>query len=143
MTDEEQLIIISNNLAYLLRDTKTTQRELANAIGVSESAVGKWILAKNAPSMGNVQRIANYFGIKVSDIVENKDVETLDVTEDHSKKDHYYINKETRDIAQSIFEDKDLRLLFDAARDASPEDLQLAHNMLKALKRKERGEDDT
>ena len=42
-------------------------------------------------------------------------------------------------MAQDIFENKELRMLFDTARDAEPEDLQAVHNMLLALKRKERG----
>ena len=42
-------------------------------------------------------------------------------------------------MAQSIFENKELRMLFDAAQDASPEDLETVHSMLLALKRKERG----
>lgn len=51
----------------------------------------------------------------------------------------YYLNEETAAIAQDIFENKELRLLFDAARDADPEDLEAVHTMLLALKRKERG----
>ena len=54
----------------------------------------------------------------------------------------YYINDETASIAQEIFENKELRLLFDAAKDAQPEDLQTVHQMLLALKRKERGDID-
>ena len=42
-------------------------------------------------------------------------------------------------MAQRIFENKDLRVLFDAAKDASPEDLKTTHDMLMALKKKERG----
>ena len=51
----------------------------------------------------------------------------------------YYLNDETAAIAQNIFENKELRLLFDAAKDAEPEDLETVHSMLLALKRKERG----
>ena len=54
----------------------------------------------------------------------------------------YYLNEETRDMAQAIFENKELRVLFDAARDSSPEDLQTVHSMLLALKRKEHGNSD-
>ena len=32
----------------------------------------------------------------------------------------YYVNPETAEMAQKIFENRDLRLLFDAAEDASP-----------------------
>lgn len=52
----------------------------------------------------------------------------------------YYLNPETSKIAQEIYDNKELSLLFDAARDAEPEDLQALHGMLMALKRKEKGE---
>ena len=42
-------------------------------------------------------------------------------------------------MAQKIFDNKELRMLFDAAQDAAPEDLETVHSMLLALKRKERG----
>ena len=54
----------------------------------------------------------------------------------------YYINDETASIAQEIFDNKELRLLFDAAKDAQPDDLQTVHQVLLALKRKERGDID-
>lgn len=52
MTDDEQrqLEVISYNLSRLLKQNNTTQRELANAVKVSESAVGKWVLGRNAPT---------------------------------------------------------------------------------------------
>lgn len=42
-------------------------------------------------------------------------------------------------MAQALFENRELRVLFDAAKDASPEDLKTTYDMLMALKRKERG----
>ena len=53
--------------------------------------------------------------------------------------DSYYINEETAEMAQTLFENKNLRVLFDAAKDAAPEDLETTYNMLMALKKKERG----
>lgn len=57
--------------------------------------------------------------------------------EERTGRETYYLNDETTRMAQDIFENKELRILFDAARDAQPEDLQAVHNMLLALKRKE------
>lgn len=54
----------------------------------------------------------------------------------------YYFNPETAKVAQEVFENRDLRILFDAARDASPEDIKTATGVLKALIAKERGKDD-
>lgn len=46
----------------------------------------------------------------------------------------YYMREETEAMAQELFDNKDLRLLFDAAKDCRPEDLQMAADLLKRLK---------
>lgn len=76
--------------------------------------------------------------IKISEYL-NLSVDYLMIGEERTETDGYYYNKETADMAQQIFENKDLRVLFDAAKDASPEDLKTTHEMLMALKKKERG----
>ena len=76
--------------------------------------------------MGKVQLLADYFGINKSDLIENK------------QDSEYYLDPETAKKAQEIFENKQLSLLFDAARDAEPEDLETVHTMLMALKNKEK-----
>lgn len=55
---------------------------------------------------------------------------------------NYYLNDETAAIAQEIFENKELRMLFDASRNATPEDLLTVREMMLALKRKESGDND-
>ena len=52
----------------------------------------------------------------------------------------YYTNPETVKVAQEIFDNSDLRILFDAAKDSSPEQLKLAAEMLRQFK-KTSGED--
>lgn len=90
-------------------------------------------LNTNKPSLEKVQKLADYFGVSVAYLSSN---------ENDSKAERYYHNDETAQMAQEIFENKELRLLFSAARDASPEDLKTTHDMLMALKRKERGYND-
>lgn len=79
--------------------------------------------------------IADYFHISVDYLMTGKEKEGSD---------KYYLNEETAEMAQEIFENKELRALFDVQRDMEPEDLKALHNMALALKRKERGDiDDT
>ena len=52
----------------------------------------------------------------------------------------YCPDHETARLAQEIYDNKELSLLFDAAKDAEPEDLQALHGMLMALKKKEKGD---
>ncbi len=78
-------------------------------------------------------KIAQYLDVPFSYLMTGEEKED-------SKR--YYLNDETAEMAQKLFENRDLRVLFDAAKDASPEDLKTTYDMLMALKRKERGEDE-
>lgn len=126
MSENEQRAVFSKNLNRLLSYSEKSQKEVADAIGVSPQTFNTWVKGIALPRMSKVQLLADYFGIQKSDLLEEKH-------------DSYYINEETAQIAQQIYEDKELRALFDAARDADPEALQAAQAMLKVLKRKERG----
>ena len=77
-----------------------------------------------------MQKIADYFGVTIDYLMTGEDKESGD---------KYYLNEETAEMAQALFENRELRVLFDAAKDASPEDLKTTYDMLMALKRKERG----
>ena len=70
-----------------------------------------------------VGKIASYLNIPVTDLIEGSE-----------SNDGYYFDDETAKMAQTIFEDRDLRILFDAARDSSPDDLKMAADLLKRLK---------
>lgn len=98
--------------------------------GVSESTIYTWKKKRTQCSPKLQKIVCDYFGITADYLMTGKE------KEDGPK---YYLNDETAAIAQDIFEHKELRLLFDAARDAEAEDLETVHSMLLALKRKERG----
>lgn len=97
--------------------------KLEKELGFSNGSLAK---AKTIPST-RILAIAERFGVTSEYLLTGK-------------KDDYYINPDTAKVAQEIFENKELRLLFDAARDAKPEDLETTRAMLLALKRKEMGE---
>lgn len=48
--------------------------------------------------------------------------------------DGYYINPEAAEMAQQIYDNKDLRLLFDVAKDVTPEQLKLLHDLAMSWK---------
>ena len=118
-----------------IRDIAKTKgysiNRLEKELGFARSSINKFNTSK--PSIEKIQKIADLLNVSV---------EYLTTGEESG--DTYYINEETAKVAQKIFENKELRLLFDAVEDADPEDLAALHNMALALKRKERGNiDDT
>lgn len=116
--------------AKLLKAKGCTAYQVSKATGIAQSTLSDWKNGKSIPKADKIQKIADFFGVSAEYLMTGKE------GEDDNK---YYINEETAAIAQDIFENKELRLLFDAARDADPEDLEAVHTMLLALKRKERG----
>lgn len=107
-----------------------TLQELADKSGyTSRSTVGKLEKGLVDVPQSKIKALADALGVSPLDLFGFEEVEERP----------YYTDPETAQIAQRIYEDRELRALFDAAADADPEDLQAVHAMLKALKAKERG----
>ena len=114
----------------LLQEFNVTPYKVSKETGVSQSTLSDWKRGISTPKQDKLQKLADYFNVSLEYLMTGKEKEGGEV---------YYLNEETRKGAQDIFENKELRMLFDAARDAEPEDLEAVHTMLMALKRKERG----
>lgn len=127
------MALFKDMLKYLRSRENLSQAELAEKLGVAKSTISMYEVGKREPDFETLEAIADLFNVDMNFLLGK----------DGSENDRYYLNDETAKAAQEIFENKELRLLFDAARDANAEDIQTVHSMLLALKRKERGHDDT
>ena len=125
MPIEDIKATFSKNLKYFLELNDKQPVDLVNDLKLPFSTVSNWVNGTKMPRMGNVELLAKYFGIEKSDLLEEKAKDGQG----------YYINPETAEIAQQVFQDPDLRLLFEAARDVKPENIRLAAEMLRRFKR--------
>lgn len=124
---------VYERIESLRKSMKISQGDLEKKLGFSNGSISKW--KKSMPTPDRLKKLADYFCVSVDYLMNGEEKEN---------RTGYYFNEETAKAAQEIFENKELRMLFDAARDADPEDLKALHNMALALKRKERGNvDDT
>ncbi|EOD3718497.1 helix-turn-helix domain-containing protein [Staphylococcus aureus] len=64
--------ILSENLQELMNDKNIDQRELAEAIGVSQPTVSNWIQQTKYPRIKRIQQLADYFDVPKSRITESK-----------------------------------------------------------------------
>ena len=117
----------------LLQKYGVSTYKVSKDTGIAQSVFSSWKNGISTPKQDKMQIIADYFNVSIEYLMTGKEKEGGE---------KYYINDETASIAQEIFDNKELRLLFDAAKDAQPDDLQTVHQMLLALKRKERGDID-
>ena len=64
---------VKKNLNYYLTIKKISQKDLADKIGVSQSAVTNWVKGKNSPDIEAVAQICNVFDISVTDLFGGAD----------------------------------------------------------------------
>ena len=95
MADEEQKKIFSKNLNKYLSLNNKTQKEVADAIGVSPQTFNTWCQGIALPRMGKVQLLADYFNIGKTDLIDEK-------TEGITPKDQRDIAKDLNRIMTEI-----------------------------------------
>lgn len=104
---------------------------ISQETGITQSTFSDWKNGRSVPKQDKLKKIADFFGVDVAYFYD-----------DNEKNRGYYVDDKTKEIAQQIFDNKELRLLFDVAKDASSDDLKTVHTLLMALKAKEGGMDD-
>jgi len=131
--EEEGLMkLFSSRLSNLMSERNINQREIAQAVGVSESTVGKWLLLKAIPRMGVIQKLADYFNVGKSYFLEDIPDQTQG----------YYTDPEVAELAEELGTNPELKVLFSTSRNLTKEQMQEAYDYIKYLKSKETNNDD-
>lgn len=64
--------IFALNLKRYMQEKEKSRKEVSEAIGVSYYTFSDWVNGKKYPRMDKVEKLANYFGILKSDLIEDK-----------------------------------------------------------------------
>lgn len=70
MTESEWINIFGDNLADMLNNANMTQKELADAAGISESMVSDYIHKRRAPRLRSIINIAYALDCSVDDLMD-------------------------------------------------------------------------
>lgn len=70
MDDKEQRKIFAQNLRYQISLKGKTQKEVALAVGTTKNSVNNWCNAISMPTAGKIQTLADYFGIRKSQLLD-------------------------------------------------------------------------
>lgn len=110
----------------LLKQKGVKASEVARALSFHQSVFTDWKTGRSKPKMDKMKQIADYFGVSLGYLCFGE------------APTGYYINEETAKIAQDIFENRELKALYDLASDSMPEDIETAYSVLLALKEKDK-----
>nr|WP_288828467.1 helix-turn-helix transcriptional regulator [uncultured Clostridium sp.] len=122
---------LKERIKELCKKNNISMNQLEQELDFGKGYISK--LGKSTPNATKIQQLANRLGVTVDYLMTGN-------TEDDSE--HYYTNEETREIAQEIFENPDLKSLFHAARDLSPERLKAHLTFIQTLKEQEEKHND-
>ena len=126
-----------NYLKYWINRFGITQKDLADALKVPTQTVNSWCKGVCIPRMDRVQKLADYFHIGKSDLLEPKSGATLESIDSAM---HTLLNNRENSINKSSVEqflitlgDANIQLLIEVASRSKPEDVQMAIELLERL----------
>ena len=119
------------NIGKLIHDRRIdmgfTMKELAERVGVSEATISRW----ESGEIKNMRRDAVANLAKALQV--NPKVLMNWNEEEMNGVDPYYLDPETARLAQEAAHDPEFRILLDAKRDLSPEDMKIIIDLAKRL----------
>ena len=68
--------VFTKNLLKYLGLNNATQKDVAHSIGVTTGTFNDWVKGRAVPRMDKIQKLADYFDIEVSDLLEEHSIET-------------------------------------------------------------------
>ncbi len=115
---------ISERLKELRAARGYSQSELAEKLHVSKSTISMIEAGARKPSLEVLEMIADFFNV------------TIDYLRGTEDKSQYYLDPEVAEMAKELYERPEMRVLFDASRNATTEDVQMAADLLDRLSKK-------
>ena len=128
----EQKRISQERIRQLIADyANGSQQDFADACGIAKASISQYVNGSNAPGNVTAAKIANRYHLDPLwvmgfDVPQKKNSE--------SELQPFYFDVESAMIAQEVFNNPELRMLFKASRDVKPESIRLAAEMLKQMK---------
>ena len=127
MSNEEYKLIFAENLKRLMELHRVKTADLVSLLNVSKQAVSSWLNGEKIPRMDKIEKLALYFGIRKSDLLESRHAVS---TEEEDELQVYLEELRTR---------PEMRLLFSVSKNATREDVERAVAIIEALKDAQNG----
>ena len=111
-------------LKELRKKRGISQAALAERLGMSKSTIGAYEVGDISPSLEALNALADFFNVDIDYLLGKEPGST------------YYLDPEVAELAQQLYERPEMRVLFDAGRNATTEDVKMAAELLDRLSKK-------
>lgn len=117
-------MLFSERLRELRQNKGLSQSQLADALNISKSAISMYELGKREPDLETLEGIADFFNVDINYLIGKEDGSM------------YYLDPEAAEIAQEVQSRPELKILFDATRKVSSDDLKFVVDMIDRMQGK-------
>lgn len=107
----------SDTLLHLRRQAGLSQQALADATGLSRSAVGMYETGKREPDIDTLRLLSEFFGVDMNTLTSPESAQSAELAE----------------LLEALRSRDEMRMLFKLAKDATPEDVRKAVKIIEAL----------
>ena len=118
--------VFAKNLKYYMERSGKNQKEMAAVVGVSAPTFNEWLKGKKFPRIDKIEKLAQYFGILKSDLIEEKTTEHREMQQKNST---------LADITVRMRNDKDFFSLVEGLNELNPEQLESVMQIVTVLRK--------
>ncbi len=119
---------VNEMIEHRRKELGLTMEEVANKVGVSKSTVKKW-------ESGYIKNMRRDKMALLAEALQISPMDLLDDTSDDIQ--GYYSDPDVVALAEELRTDPNRRILFDATKDLSKDDIDIVLNLINGLKAKE------
>jgi len=103
----------SERLKQLRLKRKLSQQELADRLGIANSTVSMYERGERKPDLEMLELIGDFFNVDIDYLLGKESGST------------YYLDPEVAEMAQELHDRPEMKILFDASRKLSKEDVEM------------------
>lgn len=118
----ENKTVFARNLRHYIQLNNVLKIEVARAAKVSSGTVSDWLSERSYPRMDKIQRLAEFFHIEKSDLIE-----------EYSSDLQYSISRPVVELYNELIEDSEAVEIYQDIKKLSPENRDIVKALIKNL----------
>lgn len=118
----ENKTVFARNLRHYIQLNNVLKIEVARAAKVSSGTVSDWLSERSYPRMDKIQRLAEFFHIEKSDLIE-----------EYSSDLQYSISRPALNLYNELIEDPEAVEIYQDIKKLSPENRDIVKALIKNL----------
>lgn len=124
----------SDRFRELRKEKGLSQRELANVLHMSNSAVAMYETGKRQPDLEALEKIADYFNVDMDYLLGRKDttMRYIEVRPD-GQQSEYYEDATVASVADKLRKNPEYRVAFDALSNSKIEDVNFVTKLIEKM----------